>query len=102
MSYLCTQELHTKTTLQSVLYTKTLPNTTTTNLEQSEMLTNDIAKSLTYISGFSMTRKGGGGSEVYYRSQGGSRLPILINGGILNGGCGGRMDTTLTYILPKL
>ncbi|MDY2823259.1 MAG: TonB-dependent receptor [Helicobacter sp.] len=101
MSYLCTQELHTKTTLQSVLYTKTLPNTTTTSLEQSEILTNDIAKSLTYISGFSMTRKGGGGSEVYYRSQGGSRLPILINGGILNGGCGGRMDTTLTYLFSQ-
>ena len=58
----------------------------------------DIAKSLLNLSGFSMERKGGGGSEVYYRSQTASRLPVLIDGSTLNGGCGMRMDTPITYI----
>ncbi len=51
----------------------------------------DIAKSLLNLSGFSMERKGGGGSEVYYRSQTASRLPVLIDGSTLNGGCGMRV-----------
>ena len=25
-------------------------------------------------------------------------MPIVVNGGTLLGGCGGRMDTTLTYV----
>ena len=58
----------------------------------------DIAKSITNLSGFSMERKGGGGSEVYYRSQSAARLPVLIDGSTLNGGCGMRMDTPITYI----
>lgn len=28
-------------------------------------------------------------------------MPIVVNGGTLLGGCGGRMDTTLTYIFPQ-
>ena len=58
----------------------------------------DIAKSISNLSGFSMERKGGGGSEVYYRSQTAARLPVLIDGSTLNGGCGMRMDTPITYI----
>ena len=58
----------------------------------------DIAKSITNLSGFSMERKGGGGSEVYYRSQTAARLPVLIDGSTLTGGCGMRMDTPITYI----
>lgn len=61
----------------------------------------DIAKSLLNISGFSMERKGGGGSEVYYRSQTAARLPVLIDGSMLNGGCGMRMDTPITYIAAQ-
>lgn len=61
----------------------------------------DVAKSMLLFPGFSMTRKGGGGSEILYRSQGASRLPIFISGGNLNGACGGRMDTTITYIFPE-
>ncbi|TLD83082.1 TonB-dependent receptor domain-containing protein [Helicobacter trogontum] len=61
----------------------------------------DVAKSMLFIPGFSMTRKGGGGSEIYFRSQGASRLPIFLNGGTLNGACGGRMDTTITYVFPE-
>ncbi|WP_394908312.1 TonB-dependent receptor domain-containing protein [uncultured Helicobacter sp.] len=90
-----------KPVLRSTLYTKALPSTNSASLNRSEIPSNDIAKSLTYIPGFAMTRKGGGGSEVYYRSQGGSRLPILLDGGMLNGGCGGRMDTTLTYLFSQ-
>lgn len=61
----------------------------------------DVAKSMLLIPGFSMTRKGGGGSEIFFRSQGASRLPIFLNGGVLNGACGGRMDTTITYTFPE-
>ncbi|MSN96968.1 TonB-dependent receptor [Campylobacter sp. FMV-PI01] len=61
----------------------------------------DIAKSLLDIPGFSMARKGGGGSEIFYRSQGASRLPVVINNSLLHGGCGGRMDTPITYISPQ-
>lgn len=59
---------------------------------------NDIAKSFSKLPGFSMLRKGGGGSEILYRSQMASRLPVVIDGGLLHGGCGGRMDTPITYI----
>ncbi|OCS31944.1 hypothetical protein CFVLMG6570_03390 [Campylobacter fetus subsp. venerealis LMG 6570 = CCUG 33900] len=61
----------------------------------------DLAKSLLNVSGFSMTRKGGGGSEILYRSQGAGRLPIFIDNSLLHGGCGGRMDTAVTYISPE-
>ena len=61
----------------------------------------DIAKSITNLSGFSMERKGGGGSEVYYRSQSAARLPVLIDGSTLNGGCGMRMDTPSPIYLRK-
>ncbi|WP_317371221.1 TonB-dependent receptor plug domain-containing protein [Helicobacter canis] len=61
----------------------------------------DIAKSLLYVPGFSMVRKGGLGAEVLLRSQGASRVPILLDGGNLQGACGGRMDTSATYIFPE-
>ncbi len=61
----------------------------------------DLAKSLLNVSGFSMTRKGGGGSEILYRSQGAGRLLIFIDNSLLQGGCGGRMDTAITYISPE-
>lgn len=34
----------------------------------------DLAKSFLNVVGFSMTRKGGGGSEILFRSQGASRM----------------------------
>lgn len=61
----------------------------------------DLAKSLLDISGFSMSRKGGGGSEVSYRSGLSGRLPIFTDGSEIHGGCGGRMDTAITYIAPQ-
>ena len=61
----------------------------------------DIAKSLQQIPGFSVAKKGGGGTEAFFWSLGGGRLPIVVNGGTLLGGCGGRIDTTLTYVFPQ-
>ncbi|MDD6054956.1 MAG: TonB-dependent receptor [Helicobacteraceae bacterium] len=61
----------------------------------------DVAESLLQIPGFSVAKKGGGGTEAFYRSQGGGRLPIIVSGGNLQGGCGGRMDTILTYVIPQ-
>lgn len=61
----------------------------------------DVAESFLKIPNFSVAKKGGGGTEIFYRSQGGGRLPIFVNGSNLNGGCGGRMDTTLTYVFPQ-
>ena len=28
-------------------------------------------------------------------------MPIVVNGGTLLGGCGGRIDTNLTYVFPQ-
>lgn len=62
----------------------------------------DLAKSLLGVAGFSMARKGGGGgSEILFRSQGASRVPTFLNGGMISGGCGGRMDSGTTYIFPE-
>lgn len=61
----------------------------------------DLAKSFANLPGFSMTRKGGGGSEILFRSQGASRVPVLLSGGVMSGGCGGRMDSGTTYIFPE-
>lgn len=61
----------------------------------------DIAKSLQYFPGFSTMRKGGLGAEVLFRSQGASRVPILLDGSSMQGACGGRMDTSATYIFPE-
>ena len=46
-------------------------------------------------------RKGGLGAEVLFRSQGASRVPILLDGSSMQGACGGRMDTSATYIFPE-
>lgn len=78
-----------------------LDSTNNSDLKNSLLNSGDVAKSFLALPGFSMARKGGGGSEIFFRSQGASRLPIFLNGGVLNGGCGGRMDTSLTYIFPE-
>ncbi|MCR8696256.1 MULTISPECIES: TonB-dependent receptor domain-containing protein [Campylobacter] len=79
-----------------------LDNPTTTQITKDTILNSpDLAKSLLDISGFNMVRKGGGGSEVSYRSGLSARLPIYIDGSEIQGGCGGRMDTAITYIEPQ-
>lgn len=91
----------------SIKYTNS-PLTNPTQIDYTDILgkdallnNSDIAKSLQQIPGFSVAKKGGGGTEAFFRSLGGGRLPIIVNGGTLLGGCGGRMDTTLTYIFPQ-
>lgn len=79
-----------------------LDNPTTTQITKDSILDSpDLAKSLLNISGFNMARKGGGGSEISYRSGVAGRLPIYLNESELQGGCGGRMDTAITYIAPQ-
>ena len=79
------------------------PIQSTQTLEGKDALlhSGDIAKSLLYVPGFSTMRKGGLGSEVIFRSQGAGRVPISLDGSNLHGACGGRMDTTATYIFPE-
>ncbi len=69
--------------------------------QQAVLESPELAKSLLNIEGFSMSRKGGGGSEISYRSSSGARLPVFVDNSQLHGGCGGRMDTEITYISPK-
>ena len=85
------------------VFSKDLQSTTNITWQGKDTIlhSGDIAKSMLQVPGFSMTRKGGGGSEVIFRSQVASRLPIFLNSGVLNGACGGRMDTTTTYIFPE-
>ncbi len=79
-----------------------LDNPITTQITKDTILNSpDLAKSLLDISGFNMVRKGGGGSEVSYRSGLSARLPIYTDGSEIHGGCGGRMDTAITYIAPQ-
>lgn len=46
----------------------------------------------------SLIRKSGYGNEVNLRGFGQANLPILVNGGFLEGGCGGRKDPALSHI----
>lgn len=79
-----------------------LDEPTATQISKESILNSpDLAKSLLDISGFNMVRKGGGGSEVSYRSGLSGRLPIYTDGSEIHGGCGGRMDTAITYIAPQ-
>lgn len=116
LQYLCIYFLTANCYAESELANKKLPpsvvvaftkesSLSTTNLhwegKDTPLHSGDVAKSMLQIPAFSMTRKGGGGSEIAYRSQSAGRLPIFINGGNLNGACSGRMDTTITYIFPQ-
>lgn len=80
-----------------------LYDTSSTDFSGKDKVLNsgDLAKSLLNLPGFSMARKGGGGSEILFRSQGASRVPVYLNGGLISGGCGGRMDSGATYIFPE-
>lgn len=61
----------------------------------------DLSKSFLNLPGFSMSKKGGNGSEVFFRGQSASRVPIFLNNNFINGGCGGRMDSGVSYIFPE-
>ncbi len=62
----------------------------------------DGADLLKSIPGFSTIRKGGSNGDPVLRGMSGSRLGILINGGLIGGGCPSRMDPPTAYIAPEL
>lgn len=78
------------------------PLTTTVSLHDNDHPPPDPDGSgvLKQFAGISTARKGGSGGEVLFRGQGGSRLPILMDGTVLNGSCDGRIDASPTYIFP--
>ncbi|MBI5143267.1 MAG: TonB-dependent copper receptor [Nitrospirae bacterium] len=54
------------------------------------------------IPGFSVIRKGGVSGDPVLRGGAGSRVTVLLDGGLLFGGCGGRMDPPTSYAYPEL
>jgi len=61
----------------------------------------DGADYLKTIPGFSVIRKGGSDGDPVFRGMAGSRLSILLDGELLFGGCGGRMDPPTAYVTPS-
>jgi len=60
----------------------------------------DGADYLKNIPGFSTIRKGGTDGDPVLRGMAGSRLNILLDGEMLLGGCGQRMDPPTAYVFP--
>ena len=66
----------------------------------SPMPAADGAGYLKNVTGMSMVRKGGLGGDPVLRGMGMSRLNVQMDGGMLAGGCGGRMDPPTAYVFP--
>ncbi len=60
----------------------------------------DGADVLRSIEGFSVVRKGGADGDPVLRGMAGSRLGILLDGGVLLGSCPHRMDPPTAYVFP--
>ncbi|MEX2043812.1 MAG: TonB-dependent receptor, partial [Opitutus sp.] len=60
----------------------------------------DGAEALRGIPGFAMIRKGGADGDPVLRGMAGSRLGILVDGDVVLGGCGNRMDPPTAYVHP--
>lgn len=61
----------------------------------------DGADILRTIPGFSMIRKGGTDGDPVLRGMAGSRIGILLDGEMILGGCGNRMDPPTAYVIPS-
>lgn len=61
----------------------------------------DGADYLKTIPGFSVIRKGGTSGDPIFRGMAGSRLSLLLDGDIVLGGCGSRMDPPTAYVFPE-
>ena len=61
----------------------------------------DGADYLKNIPGFSVIRKGGTDGDPVLRGMAASRLNILLDGEMILGGCGNRMDPPTAYIFPE-
>ncbi len=95
------------TTLAPVVVTATMqdsPLTVTADPKQPRqpVPASDGADFLKSIPGFSTIRKGGSNGDPQLRGMSGSRLNILVDGGMLAGGCPSRMDPPTAYIAPQL
>lgn len=61
----------------------------------------DGADYLKTIPGFSVIRKGGTSGDPLLRGMAGSRLSLLLDGDLVLGGCGSRMDPPTAYVFPE-
>lgn len=61
----------------------------------------DGADYLKTLPGFSVIRKGGTSGDPVFRGMAGSRLSLLLDGDLVLGGCGGRMDPPTAYVFPE-
>ena len=82
----------------------TAPITVTTDpkLPRQPIPASDGADYLDTIPGFATIRKGGSGADPVLRGMAGSRLSVLVDDGLLFGGCSNRMDAPTTYVFPEL
>lgn len=60
----------------------------------------DGADVLKGVPGFSVIRKGGADGDPVLRGMAGSRLGVQIDGELIFGGCGNRMDPPTAYVFP--
>lgn len=61
----------------------------------------DGADYLKTIPGFSVIRKGGTSGDPIFRGMAGSRVSLMMNGEMVLGGCGSRMDPPTAYVFPE-
>lgn len=61
----------------------------------------DGADYLKTLPGFSVIRKGGTSGDPVFRGMAGSRLSLLLDGDLVLGGCGSRMDPPTAYVFPE-
>jgi len=60
----------------------------------------DGADYLKTIPGFSVIRKGGSDGDPVFRGMAASRVTMLLDGEMILGGCGNRMDPPTAYVFP--
>lgn len=75
--------------------------TTDTKAPRQPIPAQDGADLLKNIPGFAVTRKGGTDGDPLFRGMAASRLSILLDGEMILGGCGNRMDPPTAYIFPE-
>ncbi|WP_430460321.1 TonB-dependent copper receptor [Thalassolituus sp. LLYu03] len=61
----------------------------------------DGADLLKNIPGFNVIRKGGTDGDPVFRGMAASRLGVLLDGEMIMGGCGMRMDPPTAYVFPE-
>lgn len=67
---------------------------------QQPLPAEDGASFLKLIPGMDVVRKGGTDGDPVFRGMAGSRLNIMLDGQMILGGCGNRMDPPTAYVFP--